>query len=146
LTDCDRHRCLDVVDVIGHPAQQFTALAGVEIGQWKPVDFVLHLRAQCGDGALDYCVQQPGLRPDEKCGNQIHAQCQQQCAAYGGEVDPGSWDHVHTAQQIGKGAVTAGARRGHRLFLGDSGRQLPSDNPVEQQVRGVAEHPWADHR
>ncbi len=144
LADRHRQRRLDVVDVVGDPAQQLTALAAVEVGQRQPVHLVLDVGAQRDHGALHGDVEQPGLRPNQQRGNQIQGQRQRQGSGHRAEVHAAAGHHVHPGQQVGEGVVAAGPGRGDGLRLGDSGGELPADDAVEQQVGGVAEDPRDD--
>ena len=56
----------DVVDVVGHPAQQLTAGLPVEVAQRQPVDLGLDLVAQRVDRALHRAVEQVALQPHEQ--------------------------------------------------------------------------------
>ena len=145
LADRHRQRRLDVVDVVGDPAEHLAALSRIEVGQRQPVHLVLDIGAQRNHRALHGDVQQPCLHPDQQRGKQIQPKRQQQRAAYRAEVDADARRHVRPRQQVGERAVTAGARGLDRLLLGDARGQLTPDDAVEQQVGGVPEDARADH-
>ena len=80
----------DVVDVVGHPAEQLAALHRVEVAQRQPVDLRLDPLAQPEHRALHDAVEDVRLHPAERRGQHVQRQRPQQHGGQRGEVDPGA--------------------------------------------------------
>ena len=66
------HRLLQVVDVVGDPAQDLPARLPVEVGQRQPGQLGLHLLAQPEHRALDHRRGQPAL--EQRADGRAHVQ------------------------------------------------------------------------
>ena len=112
---------LDVVDVVGDPAQQLTALASVEVGQRQPV----HLSSTSERNAI--MVRCTVTLSSRACAQIISAATRYRTSASASVRPPRrsprlARHHIHPGQQVGEGVVAAGPGRGDGLCLGDSRR------------------------
>ena len=82
-------KCLrDVVDVVGHTAQEVATRVLVEVLEWQDVDLVLDARTELVDNALRGRVEDEALCPPEQGGADVDADDPEQDAVEVREVDP----------------------------------------------------------
>src|SRR5690606_15731828 len=135
----------DVVDVVGHPAQQLAAGLAVEVAQRQTVDLVLDVGTKPPDGPLDDVGDPEPLEPAGEGGHAVHADDESQDLADGGEVDPPAGDDVHRLQHPGEGVLPLGPQSLDDGLFGDPGRELGADEAAEDLVGRPAEHLGGEH-
>ena len=140
----------DVVDVIGHSAEQLTPRLPVEVAQRQLVDLVLDVRTQLVDGPLDHHIQQLPLQGQQQRGHDEQTDGQRQHLDQVGEVDslPGN-EVLHPGDHVGQLALSGGPELFDHLSLGGAGWELPADlaaeDAGEQDVGAPAENLRSEH-
>src|SRR5699024_8851455 len=130
---------LDVVDVVGHPRHDVTALPGVEVAQRQSVDLAFDVLTETVDHTHDEGVEDVALRPHEHRGHEVHEQdydddLPEQC-----EVDALPGHHLGGGEHIGEVVASLGAGTGDDVIDIRSGRQLGADDSGVDDVHGLAE-------
>ena len=134
----------DVVDVVGHPAEQLAPRLPVEEAEREPVDLLLDLGPHPIHGPLHHVVDQIPLQPAEQRGHHVEGEHQHEHLAHSPEVHTLTrHDVVHRRNHGRDPGVARRPERLDRLLDGDTGRQLLAEQTGEDQVRGPTENPGA---
>ena len=145
LADRHRHRRLDVVDVVGHPAEQFAALAGIEVRQ-RGVDGPSPRRRRAARAwwrAFDD-VGSRACSHTSSAATRYRPSASNRFVRTAPEIHAVAGDHVHAGQQIGEGVIAAFAAAAIACsLLRPAGSCRPIT--VEQQIGRMAQDPRADH-
>ena len=139
-------RLPDVVDVVGHPAQQVAAGVRVEIAQRQAGELLVDIAAQAVHRPLGDTGHDPGLSPREDRAEDVHAREQPEDPREGSEVNALTGRHGHAREHVGELRLSAGPQPGDRLLLGHPGRDLLADDAIEDDVGRVAEDLRAEDR
>jgi len=130
---------LDVVHVVGDPAEQLTTRLAVEVGQGQPVELGLHVGTQLEHRPLDDGRQEPAREPLEERRDDVEPHDQEQDVRERGEVDTHSRDDVHPGEQVGELALAAAPEPGDHGFLARPRGQPRAEEAFEDEVRRVPE-------
>ena len=138
------HRLLealgDVVDVVGYPAQEFTARLAVEVTEREPVELVFDFGTHPQHRVLDDVVEQVSLQESQQGGEGVEADHDEEDRAERVEVDALAGDQVDAADQVGELVLPLGPGGFDRLCFAESGRQVLADEPGEDHVGGPSQH------
>ena len=133
----------DVVDVVGHAAEDIAARVLVEVLEGQPGELLIHAPPQAVDGALRHPCHGVLLHPGEDGARKVDGDQRQQDALQGAEIHAVARVQVHRGEHLGERVLALRPECRDGLRLCPAGRQPLADHAREQDVGRVAEDLWA---